>query len=257
MFQDLVATARLWRLVHLHGVSALRARYARSRLGQAWLSVTMFAFILCVGIIWSQIWRMPVDEYLPYIGVGHIVYTFVSQTINESTGVFVADARMYMNDKVPFQLSIASHVYKSMLVFMHNIPTIIILVLWSVEASFKPSLSFFSSIILLILFTYTSCYFVAVLCTRFRDLTQIVGLIMQVSFLITPVMWQMNFVPQEYHAYVMLNPFAAILECVRNPILGIPVADYAMESLICWTLLACFLSGLVYTRLNKNLIFWV
>lgn len=110
--------------MHLLGVSTLRSRYSRSKFGQTWLSITMFVQILCIGLIWSLIWRMGVDDYLPYVGVGHIIYLFYTQTINESTGIFVADARVYLNDRQPFMLSVGAHIYRNVLILLHNIPTI-------------------------------------------------------------------------------------------------------------------------------------
>jgi len=252
-----IETARKWRLIHLLGLSTLRSRYARSKIGQAWLSISMFVFILAIGLIWSLIWGLPIDDYLPYIGVGHIVYSFVSQTINESSGVIVADSRLYVNDEMPFQLSIAAHVYRSILVFLHNLPTIILLVFWSDSAAVAIDHHFLFSFALVLVFTYFSCYLVAMICTRYRDITQIVSLVMQVSFLISPVMWKLEFIPSEYHVYLALNPFAAVLETIRNPIIGYDSLSYFHHSLQVWTAVVVLLSYVVYKKLNRHLIFWI
>jgi len=99
MVNDLIFIAKRWRVVHLLGIGKLRERYARSKFGQAWLVISNLVFIVCIGIIWSLIWKMKIDEYLPYVGVGHVVYLFISQTLNDSTSIFVADSRYYLNEK--------------------------------------------------------------------------------------------------------------------------------------------------------------
>jgi lipopolysaccharide transport system permease protein len=257
MFSDLAFVLKSWRLVHLLGISSLRSRYARSKFGQAWLSITTFVQILCTGLVWSLIWRMEINEYLPYVGVGHIVYLFASQTINDSTGIFVADARIYLNGKMPFMLSVGAHLYRSILNLAHNIPTIIVLLIWSDKTQSHINHSFLLGCILTLIFICFSSYFFATICTRFRDLTQLISLLFQLIFLITPIMWKISFLPQKYQAYAYINPFASILELIRNPLIGIPANDLALVSLTIWTCVAAVASIATYAKLNKNIIYWV
>lgn len=257
MFIDFLYTIRHWRLVHLLGISTLRARYARSKFGQAWLSITTFVQILCTGLVWSLIWRMEIDEYLPYVGVGHIIYLFLAQTINESTGVFVADSRVYLNDKLPFMLSIGAHIYRNLLGLAHNLPTIILLVLWSTKAESNISFTYFFCILISFTFVVFSSYLLAALCTRFRDLVQLVALFFQLIFLVTPIMWKVSFLPEQYQHYVFINPFASMLDLLRNPLIGLNTNDFALISLSVWTSLVFVGALLVYSRLNRNIIYWV
>lgn len=257
MINDLRYTAYNWRLVHLLGITALRSRYARSRFGQAWLSVTTFIQILCTGFVWSLIWRMQISEYLPYVGIGQIVYLFLSQTINESTGVFIADARIYMNDKLPFMLSIGAHVYRNFLILLHNIPTIILLLLWSDKVHPAITLDFLLGVALAFTFIVFSSYLLATVCTRFRDLIQLVGLLIQLIFLVSPIMWKISFLPEQYQKYALINPFASMLELIRNPLLGIPVNPMALVSVSAWTALIILLAIVVYKKMNRHTIYWI
>lgn len=257
MLADLIFTLRNWRLIHLLGISSLRARYARSRFGQTWLSITTFIQILCTGLVWSLIWKMEIDEYLPYVGVGHILYLFFSQSVNDSTGVFVADSRLYLNDKLPFMTSISAHLYRNIVIFLHNIPTIILLITWSSHARFSFSISLLYGVFFSSFFIFFASYFFAVICTRFRDLIQLVGLLFQLIFLVTPIMWKITFLPDYAQGYVFINPFASILELIRNPIIGIEVNQLALISIISWTILFSILSYFSYKFMNKKIIFWI
>ncbi|EGS51766.1 ABC-2 type transporter family protein [Vibrio cholerae HC-70A1] len=257
MLKDIVSVFYNWRIVHLLGVSTLRSRYSRSKFGQTWLSITMFVQILCIGLIWSLIWRMGVDDYLPYVGVGHIIYLFYTQTINESTGIFVADARVYLNDRQPFMLSVGAHIYRNVLILLHNIPTIFLLVIWSSSANFEFSFMFVISLSLSLFFVLFASYFCAVISTRFRDLIQLIGLLMQLAFFVSPVMWKVSFLPEQYQNYVYINPFASLLELIRNPIIGIDVNPLAFVSLVAWTFIIGMVSYFSYKVLDKKVIFWV
>jgi len=257
MINDIKFVLKRWRIVHALGISRLRERYARSKLGQLWLTLSNLVLIIVTGIVWSVIWKMQLDEYLPYVGVGHIIYLFISQTLNESTGIFIADARYYLNQYMPFLMSVFTHLYRSTLIFIHNIPIILGLVIWSNSAVVRLNISFIFSIVLLYIFLFCNSYSIAAISTRFRDLIQIFGLIFQLAFLVTPVMWQISFVPLKYRDYFMLNPLAAFLEMIRNPFLGIEILKSAYLSAFVWTLISILISVIIHKKFDRKIIFWV
>jgi lipopolysaccharide transport system permease protein len=257
MLRDIFFLFKRWRIIHLIGISRLRERFARSKFGQAWLTISNFGLILVTGIVWSLIWKMEIDEYLPYVGVGHVIYLFISQTLNESSGIFIADARYYLNERTPFFLSIFSHIYRSSIIFLHNLPIIIILVVWSKAANFDVNIYFFLTFFLLVVFLIFWCYVIAALCVRFRDLIQLFGLLFQLLFLITPVMWKLTFVPEKYRFYFLINPLASFLEIMRNNLIGISVNSYAYITIAVWTLIGILLASIIYKYFDKKIIFWI
>ena len=60
---------------------------------------------------------------------------------------------------------------------------------------------------------------IAVLCTRFRDLPQIVNTVLQMAFFFTPIFWR----PDKLFNFRWIadyNPFAHLIDIVRLPLLG-------------------------------------
>ena len=246
-----------WRKVHLLGMAELRGRFARSRLGQLWVSLSMLFNICIVGLVWSVIWKMPVAKYLPYVGMGHIIFSFVSQTINESSGIYVTNARLYINQPLSLSISVFAHVYKNVIVMLYNLPTFVLLFVLSPYTSMHINGYFFLGIILTFCFVIVTSYMLSIICVRFRDLIQIVGVLMQASFLVTPVMWEVSMVPQDLLKYVYLNPFACIVESLRGPFFNTVPPLYAYVSLGLWSLAIFLMSCLIYKRFSRNLVFWM
>jgi lipopolysaccharide transport system permease protein len=61
----------------------------------------------------------------------------------------------------------------------------------------------------------------AVVCTRFRDMTQVAQNFMQVLFYATPIVWMPSSLPQSSVSSVLeLNPFYHLISLVRDPLLG-------------------------------------
>lgn len=257
MLRELWRSLREWRLVHLLGLSVLRARYARSYLGQFWLTLTTLAQIAAVGATWSFLWGQSVDAFLPYYGAGFIIFSFVSRMLTESSVVLAADARYYLNGEMPFMVSVLALLYRGAIVFLHDLPVLLLLLLWSDSARLTLSPAFPGAVGLLLLFTLFAAYFVALVAARFRDLVQIVTIVIANLLLLSPVMWQMEQIPEPYRRYFYLNPFTAILTAVRNPLLGMQVDAWAYLYLAVWTGIAGLLAALAHRVLAARLIFWI
>jgi lipopolysaccharide transport system permease protein len=257
MIKDLIFVLSKFDIVHLIGLSRLRERYARSRLGQLWVVLSQLINILIFGSVWSLIWNVKIDDHLPYVGVGFIVYGLIATTLNESSGAIISDGRYYTNAKTPYMLSIVSHVYRSMIVFLYNIPSIVILVIWSDSAEFKFDFVWVLGWVALLFFLIPWCYVISVSSTRFRDLIQLWGLIFQTAFLVSPLMWRLDFVPPQYHTYFLLNPLAAFLEILRNPIIGINYSGVAILSIAVWTIVGIIIAFLIKLKFEKKLSVWL
>ena len=86
---DLLRGIVNWRLCHLMGLGEIRRRYARSILGQFWLTISMAVMIVALGIVWSSLWKIPVASFMPYIATSLIVWTMISNTLNEAPTAFI------------------------------------------------------------------------------------------------------------------------------------------------------------------------
>ena len=86
---------------------------------------------------------------------------------------------------------------------------------------------------------------------------QLVGSILQISFLLTPVIWHVDRISEPYIKYVYLNPFASAIEVIRNPILGNPISDWAVISLLSWIMIAFVLSYAFWKFKIRHIIYWI
>jgi len=247
--------------VHLIGISALRARYARSALGQMWLTLTTLLQIVILGFVWSKLWGQDVDEFLPYLGIGLIIFSFYTHAISEGASVFVADARYYMNDKMPFIVSTFAHIYRGVIILIHNVPVILLLVLWSRSAHFSLTLLYVPALLLSLVFALFSSYIVSAVCAVFRDLAQIVGIAMYSLFFLTPIMWDPAKTQLQkdgrIYALLLFNPLASVMEILRNPLIGREVDPKAYLILAGWTVVLAILARIVYGIFNRRIIFWI
>ncbi len=219
--------------------------------------MTTLIQVLAIGLVWAFIWRQPIDEFLPYYGIGQILFSFVTQTINEGSNVLINNAKYYQNDKMPFIVAILANLYQNVMIMFHNVPIIILLLFWSDSARMDISPIFLPALAMTFVFAFLCSYLVSILCARFRDLIQLVGIILQNIFLLTPVMWKMELIPDRFKFYVLINPFTSMLEMLRNPLVGLPVEPLAYSLFATWILIALLACVIIRKRFGATLIFWI
>ena len=86
---------------------------------------------------------------------------------------------------------------------------------------------------------------------------QIINSVMNALFLVTPIMWNIEQIPQQWRAYFFMNPLAAFLEIFRNPLLDLPVNYFAYVSATSWASLTVGLMFFLYHRFEKRIIYWI
>ena len=121
---ELAGGLQNWRIWHLLGTSDLRRRHARSWIGQFWLTLSSAVNIVALGLVWSLLWRMPLEGIFPYISVAMIFWGLIAAVLNEATVAFTLHGNLFINSKTNFSVTIYALCYRNLLVLGYN--TIII-----------------------------------------------------------------------------------------------------------------------------------
>src|SRR3978361_160020 len=67
---DVVAGMRAWRLWTKMGWNDILQRYRRSLLGPFWLTASMAIMVIALGLLYAELFRTPIHDFLPFICVG-------------------------------------------------------------------------------------------------------------------------------------------------------------------------------------------
>jgi lipopolysaccharide transport system permease protein len=253
---EILDGARHWRLWHLLGVQELRHRYARSKLGQLWLVLSTAAMLAAMSTVWSMMSNQPVEELVPYIGAGMVIWNYFSQVLTDCTTVFVLHGNLYRNQGMNFSVSIYSVIYKNTIIFAHGLLIIIgLILLFGVPINWY-DLQIVPGLLLTWISMLWAGYVIAMICVRFRDVIQLINSWLLVLFFTTPVLWKPDFIPPQYRFIVEYNPLARFMELLRNPFLGEPVSPYTWLSTVAIALGGAFLAGPVIGRYRQRVIFW-
>ena len=74
------------------GLQEIKLRYRRSILGPFWITLSMAAMIIGMGISCIRdIFKQDINTYLPFFASGYIVWFYVNALVQEGCVVFIQD----------------------------------------------------------------------------------------------------------------------------------------------------------------------
>ena len=246
-----------WLAIHAYASQRIRARYAGSALGEFWMVITTTIFLIAVAVVWSQIWDISLDDYFAYFATGFIFYNLIAGTMNEAAGVIIGDSRLYLNAKLSPLFSIAAHIYRSLLGFAHHLIIVLVVLVAFVPTSLWNVLLALLGTFLCLLFLFPASYLLAMVSVRYRDLLHVIHSLFQIMFLVTPVMWKIERIPEEYRPWLFLNPVAGFLNITRDALLGLPVYSEAVISVVIWVAVAWILYWLARKGMERHFSVWL
>jgi lipopolysaccharide transport system permease protein len=205
----------------IFGWQDVAQRYRRSRIGAFWLTINMGVMFATLGIIFGTLFRSPITDYLPFVCAGLIFWGFLSLSVNEGCATFIEAGGIILQVRMPLFIHIMRVLWRNAIILAHNL---VILPLVLLAMGRNPGLHVLlvlPGFLLVVLNVGWIMLVLAVVCTRFRDMTQVAQNFMQVLFYATPIVWMPSSLPQSTVRVVLeLNPFYHLISLVRSPLLG-------------------------------------
>ena len=236
----------------------IRSRYRRSVIGPFWLTISMGVMIACIGLVFGGIFNTPMDEYLPFLAAGIILWTFITGTINEGCTAFVSAEGMIKQLPIPLFVHVLRVVWRNVLMLAHHIVILPLVLLVMGKSVSVVALLAIPSFVLVVLCLSWLAFFFAIVCTRYRDLPQIVASVLQVGFYFTPIIWMPALLPERLGSAVLdWNPFYHVLELLRAPLLGSVPAMTSWFVVAAITILGWGLTLLLFARVKHRIAYWL
>src|SRR4051812_1721789 len=76
--RDILGGLAAWRLWSMLGWLDIRQRYRRSMLGAFWLTISMGVMVMALGTLYSSLFKVEINEFLPFIAAGLTIWGFLS-----------------------------------------------------------------------------------------------------------------------------------------------------------------------------------
>lgn len=255
--QDIGQGLYYWRIWGLLAYQDICGRYRRSRIGPFWITISMAVTITALGFLYSQLFRMPIQEYIPYLASGLIIWNFISVSSTEATNVLVDSAQLLKQIKLPYSLVIYRLCLRNLIILLHNLLVMIpFFYLFDLKLSWD-ILFVFPGILVCSFFIFIYTFIFAIISARYRDIGPIIASLIQVAFFMTPIIWKASILPPAYQYLNSFNPLLPIIDIIRLPLLGEPISYDTFFAAIAVCLMGLGLLVLLLQYTYKKIIYWL
>jgi lipopolysaccharide transport system permease protein len=219
LFKRLVKTCLDLRLNFFLGKHEMISMFGATSLGSLWQPISLGVTVFGIGVIFGQLFSLPLERYLPFLCIGMIQWQFLTSVFNEMSCVFsigTAHKDTRYDELIIFPLRIWS---KHLFQMLFNL-TILIIVLSCFQIGVDTG-QFFVCLLGLMVFSILVLHIGLIFClvgAFYTDFANIVRNFFQLMFFVTPVMWQPNNLKYSY--VFELNPLYHLIEMVRSPLLN-------------------------------------
>ena len=253
---DLTTGFSRWRLARALAWLDLRNRYRGSVLGPFWLTLSTAAMLLGLGVLYAALFRMSLGEYLPHLAVSLVIWNAIAQMVNESTTSLTASEGIIRQMPLPYTVHALRCVMRNGLVAAHNLPLIAVVFLACGHIPGPEALLAIPGFILIAINSFAAALLLGMICARFRDIGPIVASVMQLAFFLTPILWKPRLLGH-WEVLMPLNPFYAVLETVRGPLVEGGGPMLAWIAAVTYTVLLVAIAGAFFVRFRGRVAFWV
>ncbi|WP_149095624.1 ABC transporter permease [Paenibacillus terrae] len=207
------------RLISSLARNDFKTKYASSYLGAVWgfitplLTILTYWFVFQVGLRSGNVAEVP---FILWFIAGIVPWFFFSEALSGSTNVFAEYS--YLVKKVVFKIELLPIVKITSAFYVHLFFIIFIFTVYGIYG-FTPTL--FNLQLIYYLFSMLVLVFSLSLLTSsivlfFKDLNQIISILLQIGFWFTPIGWSVTMLPDFWENVFKLNPMFYIVQGFRD-----------------------------------------
>ena len=254
--RDLRVGFQNWRLAAALAWLDVRNRYRGSILGPFWMTLSSAIMIAGLGILYSKLFKIPIEEYLPFIAVSLLIWNTLNQIVTEACGSFTTSEAIIRQLPLPYTVHVLRSVFRNVAVAAHNLPLIVIVFLATWHMPGLEALLILPGLALFAINAFAGSLLLGMFCARFRDIQQIVTSAMQLAFFLSPVLWKPELLGPS-QIWLPLNPFYALMETIRGPLVEGGAPPIIWAAAVSYTVVVCALAFVMFVRFRGRIAFWV
>jgi len=233
-------------------------RYAGSYLGVIWSVLAPVLTMIVIALIFPLLMRVRIENYIVYLFSGLLAWRFLSSAILAGGNSILDYKELIQKAPLPTML------YPAVVICIEFVNFLLVMVSLYIMASiFGYNLNIHAGFLLVTIFiTLIFCIGIAslfgILIAFFRDIQQILEVIVQAFFYLTPIIYPLSMIPEKYQSLIELNIFYQFIRLYHQAIYS-PDSPVWQDMVIPFLLsFAVFMAGLLVHRwYGRELVFRV
>lgn len=231
----------------------IRGRYKNSILGVFWSFLNPLLQLAVYAIVFPLIMKSDIPNYTVFVCCGLIPWTFFSTAISRTSFVMVENGNIIKKVYFPREILPISIVTSELVNFF--ISTIIILAfVLAYGMGFTWYIVFYPLILIVqyVLLIGISLL-VSSLTVYFRDLQHFIGILLQLLFYATPIVYGMDIIPVSFQWILKLNPMSYIIDGYRSIFYYQRMPDlFGLGIVFAISIVLCIVGYFIFNKLQKR-----
>lgn len=246
-----------WRMWGRLGWQDNKRRYRRTVIGPFWTTLSLGVFIVTLGVVWSQLWKQEPKVYLPFLASGMVVWALVGTVITEGCVAFVAAENLIKSLRINYTALACSVIWRNVVVLAHNILIFVLVALYGGIPVNLQTLLAIPGLLLVAVNGIWICLLLGLLCSRYRDIQQVITTVLQVAMFVTPIFWSAEQLGTRFTSVVDFNLLYHLVDVVRSPLLGRAPSTWTYLSVVTAALIGWGLTFTVFSRFRSRIPYWL
>ena len=239
-------------------VRNFRSAYFGSLLGITWVLVEPLIYVFLLWFFFTKAMKFQPPQgypFVPWLMTAMALWNFISLTLSSSASTFKSHA--FLLKRPEFNMAVLPVVNIITGLYIHSI-FIVILVAMLLINDIPFTLYWFQSIYYLFatsILLLGLAWIAASLSLFIKDVGNIIGVIIQIGFWISPIFWSLDTFPQRYRFLLELNPLTYLIEGYRKSFLyGQPFWNDSKGFIYFWsfTLVVLIIGVFTYKKLRPH-----
>jgi ABC-type polysaccharide/polyol phosphate export permease len=240
----------------------LRNRYRRSIIGIGWSLLHPIAMTVVLCVVFSHLLKQDdIKSFAPFLLSGLTFWGFLTAVVLQGCQCFFQGESYIRQHRAPLAIYPLRTTLSAGFHFLLGL-VIVIAFVWCVKGfgNLPALLTLVPTLALVFIIGWSLAVCMGVANVMFQDSQHLTEVVMQIMFYVTPVFLKPEyFLERRYVSWlVRLNPFAALLELIRKPLLdGELPSQWAVGMGMLAGLIAVALATMALRRFEKRMIFYL
>ena len=228
-------------------------KYKNSFLGVLWSFVNPLLQIVVYAIIFPLIMKSDIENYVVFMVCGLIPWNYFSTVINRSSFTMIENGNIIKKVYFPREILPISVVTSETVTFLISSILILLFTLGyglgiTINIVFYPLVLLVQYVMLLGISLIVSSVTV-----YFRDLQHFIGVLLQLFFYATPIVYAVDVIPESFRWILKFNPMTYIIEGYRDIFWGQTAPDIStLLIVLAIGIVLCIVGYLIFNKLQKR-----
>lgn len=195
----------------------LKGRYKGSALGFLWTFINPLLQLIVYSLVFKVILKNPMENYSMHLFVALVPWIFFSSALTTGTKAILGQANLVKKIYFPREIIPIAYATSSFINMLFSFVVIFAVFfvspmqLYAKPVMMLPIVMLFQYLLVIGMNMITSA-----LTVYFRDLEHIMGVLSMAWMYLSPVVYPISYIAQEYQNVYLLNPMAPILIAYRD-----------------------------------------